>query len=381
VLYCSDCAELNALPELPFNCWVYSGQALEFSKWTIELEELRADPKEFLLKLGQDYLLRNQPFPNIYYKENGEFSVAIDIGGVRRDFISQLMKGVFGQDKEAKGQLHINKEGYPVAQEDEQNHYRSLARIFTLCYLGVSNFTTGPLFSDKTFKWLLEDSAVKSLLEIRNANPQIAALTEEGDLNLSTFSDDVLYQAACFIEEEDSTPDLRDLFQSPSRRQQLKARLEELIQNDPQMRALNYVQGELKASLTETMWAQAIQEGAIEFAARIQGRLSHDLLIQKLVYLPGEGINNESKKRSQEMLETWIKKQDLETLREFVFAVTGNRCLAKEDIKVTLPNCSANRMPSSHTCFFTLDLPPYPNQETLDAKMLYLIKNGGFQMA
>ncbi len=79
---------------MPYDAFV-SGSSVAFAKFEVDVSLLATKSKDFLLTLGRQYLLKNQPFPNIYYFSNGELSPAIDVGGVRRDFISRLFESLF----------------------------------------------------------------------------------------------------------------------------------------------------------------------------------------------------------------------------------------------------------------------------------------------
>ena len=51
------------------------------------------------------------------------------------------------------------------------------------------------------------------------------------------------------------------------------------------------------------------------------------------------------------------------------------------NIKIRKKDGSLDLLPSAHTCFYTLDLPPYPSSKIMREKLLIAVQNcGSFEM-
>ncbi len=120
-LHYSGCTALQELPELPMNARVYSEDSPQtaFHKLKIDVEKFTAGPQELLNHLGNQFLLQKLPFPNIYYFEKGQPSAAVDVGGVRRDFVVRLFENLFKRkgDAEIPAGFLVVDDGYPEWDE------------------------------------------------------------------------------------------------------------------------------------------------------------------------------------------------------------------------------------------------------------------------
>ena len=88
--------------------------------------------------------------------------MAVDIGGVRRDFVSRLFEGVFLQQEEGFLPCDPREEGkWPLddGKEETKLALRTVGALFALCYAGTSNFKTGKLFPEVLFP-LLKNSGL-----------------------------------------------------------------------------------------------------------------------------------------------------------------------------------------------------------------------------
>jgi len=122
-----------------------------------------------------------------------------------------------------------------------------------------------------------------------------------------------------------------------------------------------------------------------ELQKRIQGELSEELLLKKMVWHQGV-VSDDKFTKTKGFLESWIKDASDKDLTLFVRVITSNNTLGKENIKVELYNRGEQNLPTAHTCFFSLELTAdYPNEETFNKKLnLFLqeaMAGSGFQIA
>ena len=161
-----DCPLLQSryAPEMPLTAQVYGGASQAHSaRLRVDIEELKKHPKLFLLRLGE-FLLNRKPFPNVDYYENGARSVAIDIGGVRRDFVSRLFEGVFLQQgrgiftksviREKKGNGRLTTE-----RKRQSSLYVQWVPFLPCAMQAPPIFKTGKLFPEVLFP-LLKNSGL-----------------------------------------------------------------------------------------------------------------------------------------------------------------------------------------------------------------------------
>jgi HECT-domain (ubiquitin-transferase) len=402
-LNCEGCINLQGLPELSWNARVYADgtPTTAFTKLEVHLEKFSNNPKESLLDLGK-YLLNSRPFPNIYYFSNGKRSEAIDVGGVRRDFISRLSEHLFkeGESSQGAGKSGFLKlvRGYPVEDEgiDQRECYGTLGKLFALCYLENSYFKTGPLFPVEVYRciaaagdpaseeWLLSSflsfkeapdsvhSAVRSLIDMNQNVPEL----DQSDSQFLSY----------LIDDSGATIADRAYFQDPANREKLRDTLLAEAREDKRFPAISYIAQQMKLSFGEAVWSSICAAGGPALQERIEGTLNREALLKKLKWMPAFPVNAELTAKTQGFLTHWIERADIDKLRLFVRAVTSNNALGPDDLKIEIFDRDKDNIPVAHTCFFTLELSAnYPTQEHFNSKLEWLLTEGmagtGFQVA
>ena len=388
-LRCGGCTSLQELPEMPPNAQVFSTntRAGEFTQFIVNQEEFATNPSKILLELG-NFLLNDGHFPNVYYYLNGKPSEAIDVGGVRRDLISSLSENLF----KGKGEGFLAmEEGLPLFQQGQEKCYHTLGRVLALCYPAHSDFKVGALFSKKTYELLasllMQDNDQKEEEWLLTQHASLVGLPVEevkGLINLSfkavqLGSQEKMYLNYFLDPEGAANYD----FSLPEVRSALRNKLAEEAAQDKRLTALILIGGELKKGL-----GLALDNGLTGklLMDKIQGVLDANALIQKLDYHQTENVPDAKFAQTKAYLTDWIKRADMDTLRRFVRAVTGNNSLSEQHLKIEVYNRVSGFIPIAHTCFFSLELTGNcPNQIEFDEKLEILLTEGmagtGFQFA
>jgi len=123
--------------------------------------------------------------------------------------------------------------------------------------------------------------------------------------------------------------------------------------------------------LRNTQWENMTQLEAESLSEKIQGMqlLSGETVIDQLKWT---GPYTETSEQTKTFLKEWLRQANPDDLKRFVKAVTGSTSLTKQsELKMRLYTADPpEKLPVSHTCFNTLDLPTtYTNQEILNDKM------------
>jgi hypothetical protein len=409
---CINCPLLQTMPEVPFTALVSSASG--FSKLVVDIDQLIIDPKKFLLSLGNN-LLKGQTFPNIYYFSNGELSPAIDVGGVRRDFVTRLFELLFFKGIKDKSVLPVSRDGdagvWPIANanaeaDDSESKtieacYQTIGRLFALCYLDACNFKAGEVFDPRLFAVLRiianpifkPDEALMRSLLVAKGLPETIAQLAKGQKPPESFDREALKNATYLLNPGEFPNEPAD-FSKPEIQEALLKELGDEAKKDERLLATSYIAAEMKKSLGNELWESFCQEKGEVLQKKIQGELSADALKKKLRWATHSNadqydldnqvvpVTQEEIKNVRTFLENWIdkRKEDRKQLSHFVRAVTSNNTLGGPDltIKVYHPTKMHEfRIPQAHTCFFTLDIPSnYPNQEVFDEKLDKLLTEG-----
>ncbi len=377
VLNIRDCPNLSAVPVVPITCSIYSNHG-DSTKMVIDFDNFIQNPKKLLMDLG-NYLLNNLPFPNIYYFSEGKQSVAIDAGGVRRDFLTRLLENLF-KEVEGKITLIMSKDKMPMANEDPENEicYRILGRLFAFCYPQHSSFKTGPLFNEMVYTFIADPSEgdewyincyfnlmnipqnIKTFITLNETKPELT----KKDLDYVTLLDET------FVDTKEHRKVLREEILQKARK-------------DAKLRPLAYIRDEMKKILTDAEMNMISQAGPKTLQERIEGLLTADLLLNKLNWVQG-AVSHQDLVKIQVFFTKWINEAKFEQLTKFVRTVTGNSTLSSHPIKIELYNRDIGRCPNAHTCFMSLEVPAgYPNQKHFNDKLNECLVNSlhgdGFQ--
>ena len=411
VLNCDECTSLQALPELP-NCQVldcvgcplrglpqlrqdaqvFSGAGeAAFTRFKVDTRILQENPVELLRTLGE-ILLNGRPFPNIEYVTEEGLSVAIDIGGVRRDFITKLFDGLFCSEYGLK--VDRNDDGImPKMEENQQYLYQVVGRLFALCSTPNSGFKTGQIFSSALFTLIFSDEdsqeAQMSKFLFLKGIPEVISLTRTEALP-DGVNPKTLLQASYLLDSDGEWTEKRLAdFSSEENRELLRTNVLEEARSDGRLQAASCIATEMKSFLGQEVWGSLKEAGADALKIRIQGVLTKDLLKEKLEWSKGSPfITDEQVKQVKGFLLHWIGEASPETLEMFMRVVTSNKTLGgrtaegKDYLTMNIQN-TQSLIPVAHTCFFMLDLSAtYKDQEEFNARLDRLLEEGlGFSMA
>ena len=321
------------------------------------------------------HLLRNRPFPNIYYFEKGVRSAAIDVGGVRRDFVTRLCENLFKDKKDpgvAQGKFLELDGGFPSGEQEEA--FRTLGCLFSLCYPENSYFKTGPLFHEGVYRCLLapgepgsDEWLLSNYLEILGA-PAAAKQLIDLSKETPTLQAKELEFLAYLVDPaaSDLSPYTQDYFNDKTNRESLRNALLDTAKQNQKLKAISRIAGEMKRKLG-TISGQNLQD-------RIEGVINAAALKGKLEW--GFSGNISDPQKTVGYLTAWIDRSDKAKLETFVRAVTGNRTLCADNIIIQVFDRGREFIPVSHTCSFTLELSGnYETQEKFNQKLEFFLEH------
>ncbi|MCB1135437.1 MAG: hypothetical protein KDK78_04125, partial [Chlamydiia bacterium] len=206
---------------------------------------------------------------------NGAYSKAINVGGIRRDFVRTLLQNLF-TDTEHCEKLRRNN-GIPmvVGLENEEVAYRSLGRILALCYQGTAaRFESGPLFSSNFYRAL---AFYPCSTQIALALLDLPADVEDIVNGKDTASDEAYSRAyQVLFNCEASDQEHRAYFAEKQHQKELDEQLM-LSLSDPSIQvycqALQWIAEEMEQGLGETEWTALQARPCEEIQTCIEGSL------------------------------------------------------------------------------------------------------------
>lgn len=383
---------LNQLPELPqnVNVQIYNSGVKDDWKWVVDHKQLESDPKSLLLYLGIKYLLKERAIPNINYKE----SPGVDAGGLRRYFITQLCKHIFADGEEDNKRLPME-DGYPVSRyekhasflfdKEDEACYKTLGRIFALCYPETSQYKTGPIMgrpeiytwitqlatpSSPSDEWYLSTylECIKDRIKI---NKNIVLDLMDIDKPLPELSNENLQMLSYYVDPTAETQIDSEYFADAKNRKLLREEFLTLAKRDKTLGAVRFIAAGMYDNIKKKGWAELCAAGGAALRKGIEGaEITLEDLLSKMEWTGPK----DQRENTKNFLENWLAK-DLETnpkkLENFVVAVTSLRALSSQKLKMLLDTTkSKDHLPVAHTCFFRLDIPSsYPTEEHLFEKM------------
>lgn len=115
---------------------------------------------------------------------------------------------------------------------------------------------------------------------------------------------------------------------------------------------------------------QVTMGASFSFACQGLSKIDIEEVVDRLEFRNGN-------KEQEEAFKSVLLAFDQEKMAHFLQFVTSLKRLGRETkIKVVFaPELSPDYLPGSHTCSNTIDIPPYPNTETLREKLVYAIQN------
>ncbi len=367
------------LPELPWNVRIISDfNSTQSTILEVDIDEISSNPKKYLDKLG-NYLQYKSSFPEVSYFKGKEPLEGVDEGGLRRDFVTRLVKNIYSVSEEnfLKYKEGPNQGVLPL--KDDRKCLRTLGRLFALCAQEGSSFKIGPVFDSLLFEGIKAEDRTKIFAKINAIPERVVELAESADGK--GFEDSILVNAGFILDIEEGKPE--GYFDSAKHREELKEELQKQMKEDEALFVMNLIAEEMKAVLGGQAWDRLKD---VDLQSRIQGELTKDLLKEKLDWSQQhEGITAEEVSKIKGFTEDWIGRASKETLERFVWAVSSNRTLGPQNLKVKLFHRGPDYLPVAHTCFFSIEFSTaYPDQETFDNKLNLLLTEGlesGFTIA
>lgn len=413
--FCHICPSLVGIPRMLPSCSDFTledcghifNRPLLKGELEIDLEELAQDPIKVLIQFDQQLTPPNYIFPRIYYKKSQEFQLEepIDIGGVKRDFLTRLMESLFKKTDESSRVLPME-QGEPLADEQTGDYYFILGKIFTLCYLEDSPFKTGSILPLTTYHKIatlpykikeneLTDQDLigiyilfydlKNVLKLFNPN-----------IPLESIEIETLDEAFYLVEDGDYGwnnqnslneyhQDKIAFFQSPAYREQFSKALFQDARKNKRLTAVMLIGKSMAKFFSEEEWDALRAQGGDVLHDRIEGVLTSESLLKNILWEYSENVTIEDHEKTKRYMETWIKDASLEKLRLFLRFATGISTLSSEPVTIQVYNQGKDNIPISHTCSNTVEISAgYSTQNHFNYKIEYSMAEGmggtSFQM-
>lgn len=404
-LDCQDCDALGMLPEVPVGCNVISvndqGFGLSFATLPVDIIEFKRNPKKFVLLLA-NFLLKNQPFPSVQYFENGELNEAVDVGGLRRDFVTRILEYIFNCKTLLQDASHLSlDDGWPaiVAGKNEERCYETLGRLMGICTLSYSQLKTGPCFKEEFYECIGGPSALDSdewymwsLLTVkgiqRNLIDKLTAVSAGSENSLELDEKEKVYIKTLFNQFTNHQDDVEVLISDLNKLKGLVSKITEAAKEDPRVQAIYFIRKGIKDAIPQE-WDTVRTMQVKNLQALIEGQLTKEILVEYITWFGEEN----SIVKTKEFFKEWMRTLNDEDMKKFVRIVTGLSALCSEKIKINLfPPVKTDAdgtyfrfIPQAHTCFFRMDVfDNVPNQKEFNTIMQIFLDNGmggetGFQ--
>lgn len=367
-----ECTSLTTIPTLRRRSNVY-GLHNNAYILHVDAEKLKIDPRRYLMDLGNRFLLTDHFFPGIVYM--GDSAIAIDIGGVRRHFISELFENLFTERGLPTTQNPLMPTiGGSETREETLRAYRIIGTFFALCYEGSNSFVIGEIF-DEVFFMLMkllatqmpsDEMLLKSYLILRCPNTTIYnAIHQKIDSPDKVLNNNAItYWNAFFADKPESVSE--------------KNHLVNQAKQDGRIKAIHTIAYAMHCKLSASHQREFAANSPHDLQTRIQGKLNKELLLNRVIWIAPSNLSptNTDVLQTQNWFTEWVNDTatDIQTLRKFVKAVTGSNTLAQNcTITVNMHNL-IGRVPVAHTCSKTLDLAyQYESSQKLREHLNYVI--------
>lgn len=384
----------------------------------IQLKELQEDPLGVLLNL-EIPILEHRSMPRIQFIElDGRTAEGYDGGGVFRIFISRLMQSLISHSSEPKQLKFIETEsGLHLPAFDNTRDLNSqikgfqiLGTIFELCYQTANirqNVTTGICFDRKLFESIVSLSYEELVaLNPKELNPDIRlkllSINSSDNLkeifkllqiipqNLKVEQFETLksFALATIDFEEEEVP-------------------ESLLKNAPSLEEINELklwihaylrysflneEHDLNTGFATAIIAKQMQQlignleewedlqtlGALDLDNRIQGVLNKETFLASIEWkIENRNLEFEKIEETKKFVTTWVNNSSLKEVESLITFITGSQSLnPTKKLGFQLYNTSNERLPTTHTCSFEIDLTiNYPDYETFKQKLDMALSN------
>lgn len=369
----------------------------------IDIDELKQNPKHYILKLGE-HLSNKSELPHIIYIQNNEICEGLDTGGLGRDLFSLLFKDGFQIQEDCSGAINtksylvldMDRNPKSVGEKNEEDHYRAIGRLLKLCLLDEATFKTGPLFSETVYT-CIQKAFSNDMGEIDTENNNWFLYSS---LKFKNFSDDLIYKLQGnstnfdekeygfimgliydFIDENvDNLEKSKDFMSLKPNRDRLRHAIQNRGKRDPNLRLIFAMTSEIKKSLNQRMKDSLSNLKPIQFIEKIEGHISKQSVKENLLW---NTLDTDKKIQTRNFLENWVDAADKESLRKFVYSISSLNTLAGKKFTIHIGDVQF-RFPEVNTCdckFFLSSC--YKNQEEFNEHMAVYFENAlvgtGFQ--
>ncbi|HSX37751.1 MAG TPA: hypothetical protein VLE95_02855 [Chlamydiales bacterium] len=348
----------------------------------VNIDQLGENPKEVLENLIDQFDIQHA-FPKVRFQtaagiDNIGPDAGIDGGGVSRTLVTELMKALCHPEppNERKLPMLETEKGLIPRMEDplQLKSYRSIGMIFATALRPDRLTLTGSHFHPVLFQMIhtLTREEVDRIpligdipQDIQNKLLKLYMQSELrqvfGDANMP--KEDLETAIHDFLNSGTINNWMRDVSSIESK---------EGFLSDYQLNQILLATCVIAKSMqqcieTPDQWELVKAPTAEQLQKKVQGALTKELVRSLLKFSrlnePGEAFVTE-----------WIDEATPEQLENFVFCISGSTTLtADRKLSISFRDASS-RLPSFHTCHYTMDLPRYESREIFKEKLELSIK-------
>ncbi len=338
---------------------------------TVSRSELTENPRkaldDFIQKLARELV----PKHSLYVQFTGE--AGIDASGLSKEFISLLFMHVTSTLHLEKSDNGLFLPKLPMSDEDKKT-YANLGAFMMFCLNAWHEYPTGMVFDRGFFVALTQlkpkhlhqpcselvatEEGFQELLDIyvHMKSPTNATSADmqrlkayAGPFTVDTPEDTLkdAYEYAMLAYEDDmadlTIDNLKDNL--PKLQQAVRQYIIETTLMPYLVPIIEVAKGMESSPYGADVWQSICAMNADRLSEKIQGRLTKELVIAKLKF---ENVPPEK----QDWLLEWIHNASQDSLKTFVYGMTGSYALGTKDLTVSAVNAVFY-----HTCFNRVDLP------------------------
>ena len=427
---CSNCARLTRLPDLPMCHEItYSNCNLDENSIPVRLrpkplfqmiclKTLNDDPLSILLKLEQPLIRQRMLLPIQFIELDGRIAEGLDRGGVFRIFVSRLMQSLISHSDEPKQLRFIETNSglhMPVLDlkrdiGTQLRGFKILGALFVVCYeaaLNAQSVTTGTCFDQKLFDVITSLSfdelcridangkelsphvklRLMSLFSDLNLK-EIIRLTFVPSKDLKRFQFERLREfATANIDEEEEKVPLNLHTNELEEIDELKSWIQAWVRNfllnmeqdiDIWLPAVFIAKQMQELIGTDQGWENLRRIGASNLGKTIQGVVTKESILSAIEWNIGNRHLNPVKvEQTKKFMVKWINEGHLKDLENFNNFISGSPTInPSKKLTFQLYDTSAQRLPTTHSCSFEIDLPiNYASYEGFKEKLELALAN------
>lgn len=287
----------------------------------LKRDELEKIPGVVLNRLTDRFIQSISDQLNITF----EGEAGIDAGGLGRQFICDLFKGVL---KSMQGEP--NPETGLYRPKGNSDVYEKLGKVMMFCLNAAKNYPTGILFDDGVF------GAIVAFLKTSLEKPFERLTYEE----LFT-----VYEALQFSE-----PEMLSHMRNATDDEKREIYEEQLI---PSLAPIYAIAKGMKNApfITKLSWQDVAQLEPNALSRRLQGVLSRDKILEKLKFAPS--IAAEQK----DWLNSWLRNAEIEKIKQFLYILTGASSIGNVTLEIDDNSQNESAPFLFHSCARVLEVP------------------------